>query len=150
MAHVIGQHSYKGRSNKSISARIHDQSGVIENGMAVTLVTVDPTVVERIGASGGFAGFVSDVNKDNGTCNLIIGSAGLAVQKVAGVNPPVGDLAAISPSLAIVGQGGVGSGQIATNAQILDNSVTVVDGATGVEYQGVILRFGMAEDRGFA
>lgn len=143
MAHVIGLHLYKGNSNISHWAGIK-QGQILTEGMAVQVTSFDPMVVEKLVTGGKFAGFVCDVYKDANTCNLVVASAGLPLP--AGAGWTVGEQVSIDLTTAIIGTGAVGERK--TNATILDGAARVIDGKTGVESDGVVIRFGMAEDMG--
>lgn len=143
MAHVIGMHLYKGNSN--ISHGVVIDSGVtLKEGEAVQIVGDNPMTVGKLVAGGIFAGYVCDIRKDARTANLVVGSAGLALP--AGAGWTIGELASISLTTGMVGTGAVGERK--TNGVIIDGAVKVIDGKTGIETDGVVVRFGMAEDRG--
>lgn len=143
MAHVIGLHLIKGNSNISHGAAIK-QGQTLTEGMAVQITSFDPLVVEKLVTAGKFAGFVCDVNKDANTCNLVVASAALPLP--AGAGWTMGKAVSINLTTAIIGTGAVGERK--TNAYIVDDACRVINGKTGVESDGVVIRFGMAEDMG--
>lgn len=143
MAHVIGMHLFKGNSNVSHGVKIA-QGQTMAEGEAVAIQSFDPVVVEKLSAGNKFAGYVCDINKDGNSANLVIGSAGLALP--AGAGWTIGEVASISLTSGMIGTGATGERK--TNGVIVDSGVKVIDGKTGVETDGVVVRFGMAEDLG--
>lgn len=143
MAHVIGMHTLKGNSNISHGAQIK-QGQIMKEGEAVAIESYDPIVVAKLAAGNKFAGYVCNINKDGNSADVVIGSAGVALPADAGWT--IGDVVSISLTTGMIGTGATGERK--TNGVIVDSGVTVIDGKTGEESQGVVVRFGMAEDLG--
>lgn len=142
MAHVIGCHTIKGNSQVSHGVKIA-QGQTLKEGEAVAIVSANPLTVGKLTAGGVFAGFVSDIHKDANQANLTVASAGLALP--AGAGWSIGDVVSISLTTGLVGTGATGERK--TNGTVVELS-KVVDGKTGIETDGIVARFGMAEDRG--
>lgn len=142
MAHVIGCHTIKGNSQVSHGVAIA-QGVTLKEGEAVQIVNANPLTVGKLAAGGVFAGYVSNINKDANTANLTVSSAGLALP--AGAGWQIGDVASISLTTGMIGTGAVGERK--TNGTVIELA-KVVDAKTGIESDGVVVRFGMAEDRG--
>lgn len=142
MAHVIGCHTIKGNSQVSHGVAIA-QGVTLKEGEAVQIVNANPLTVGKLAAGGVFAGYVSNIYKDANTANLAVASAGLALP--AGAGWQIGDVASISLTTGMIGTGAVGERK--TNGTVIELA-KVVDAKTGIESDGVVVRFGMAEDRG--
>lgn len=143
MAHVIGLHLIKGNSNVSHGVKLK-AGQTFKEGEAVAIESFDPIVVAKLVAGNKFGGYLCDICKDSGIANLVVASAALPLP--AGSGWAVGDAVSVSLTTGMIGTGAVG--ERGTNGIVVDASTKVIDGKTGIESDGVVIRFGMAEDLG--